>query len=149
MATPPKGHSLRILFVDDEKHLQEFFRTELPRLGYEVTVCADGHEAFKILEKSKFDVAILDLRMPGVGGIEVLQRLKEVSPDTEAIIHTGHATESGSTGCPPKTAAAWAPAPARRSAAAGRSSCSHRAAIPARRCRLAISATSSRSAATG
>ncbi|MBI1914809.1 MAG: sigma-54-dependent Fis family transcriptional regulator [Planctomycetes bacterium] len=93
MATPPKGHSLRVLFVDDEKHLQEFFRTELPRLGYEVTVCADGHEAFKILEKSKFDVAILDLRMPGVGGIEVLQRLKEVSPDTEAIIHTGHATE--------------------------------------------------------
>jgi DNA-binding NtrC family response regulator len=93
LATPPKGQSLRVLFVDDEKHLQEFFRTELPRLGHEVTVCADGHEAFKILEKSKFDVAILDLRMPGVGGIEVLQRLKEVSPDTEAIIHTGHATE--------------------------------------------------------
>src|SRR5205807_3469026 len=79
--------------VDDEEHLRELMERELPRRGYEVTVCADGREAFKILEKSKFDAAILDLRMPGVGGIEVLQRLKEVSPDTEAIIHTGHATE--------------------------------------------------------
>src|SRR6266699_5087304 len=85
--------SLRVLFVDDEKPLQELMRSELPRLGHEVTVCADGHEAFKILEKGKFDAAILDLRMPGVSGIEVLQRLKEVSPDTEAIIMTGHATE--------------------------------------------------------
>ena len=92
MATPPHK-SLRILFVDDEKHLQELMRSELPRLGHEVTVCADGREAFKILEKSKFDAAILDLRMPGVSGIEVLERLKEVSPDTEAIIMTGHATE--------------------------------------------------------
>jgi len=92
LATPPHK-SLRILFVDDEKHLQELMRSELPRLGHEVTVCADGREAFKILEKSKFDAAILDLRMPGVSGIEVLERLKEVSPDTEAIIMTGHATE--------------------------------------------------------
>jgi DNA-binding NtrC family response regulator len=68
-------------------------RDELSRLGHEVTVCADGREAFKILEKSTFDAAILDLRMPGVTGIEVLERLKEVSPDTEAIIMTGHATE--------------------------------------------------------
>src|ERR1043166_6205672 len=66
---------------------------ELPRLGHEVTVCADGREAFKVLEKSKFDAAILDLRMPGVTGIDVLQRLKEISPDTEAVIMTGHATE--------------------------------------------------------
>src|SRR4051812_31995412 len=82
LATPPHK-SLRVLFVDDEKHLQDVMRSELPRLGHEVTVCADGHEAFKILEKSKFDAAILDLRMPGISGIEVLERLKEVSPDTE------------------------------------------------------------------
>src|SRR5947207_14531778 len=68
-------------------------RSELPRLGHEVTVCADGREAFKVLEKSKFDAAILDLRMPGLSGIEVLDHLKQVSPDTEAVIMTGHASQ--------------------------------------------------------
>src|SRR5262245_24601877 len=68
-------------------------RSELPRLGHEVTVCTNGREAFKVLQKSKFDAAILDLRMPGLSGIDVREHLKQVSPDTEAIIMTGHATE--------------------------------------------------------
>ncbi len=84
--------SLRVLFVDDEKSLQEFMRSELPRLGHEVTVCPDGRTALKTLEKSTFDAAILDLRMPGMTGIEVLEYLKKVSPDTEAVVMTGHAS---------------------------------------------------------
>jgi DNA-binding NtrC family response regulator len=92
LATPPHK-SLRVLFVDDEKPLQELMRSELPRLGHEVTVCADGREAFKVLEKSKFDAAILDLRMPGLSGIDVLQHIKQISPDTEAVIMTGHASQ--------------------------------------------------------
>src|SRR5205823_7264194 len=90
LATP--HNSLRILFADDEKSLQEFMRSELPRLGHEVTVCADGKAALKALEKSTFDAAILDLRMPGMSGIEVLEHLKAVSPDTEAVVMTGHAS---------------------------------------------------------
>ena len=89
-ATPHK--SLRVLFVDDEKSLQEFMRPELPRLGHEVTVCPDGQAALKVLEKGTFDAAILDLRMPGMTGIEVLEHLKQVSPDTEAVMMTGHAS---------------------------------------------------------
>src|SRR6201993_3354984 len=84
--------SLRLLFVDDEKGLQEVMRSELPRLGHEVTVCPDGKSAVKALEKSTFDAAILDLRMPGMTGIEVLEQLKQVTPDTEAIVMTGHAS---------------------------------------------------------
>jgi DNA-binding NtrC family response regulator len=91
LATLPHK-SLRVLFVDDEKPLQEFMRSELPRLGHEVTVCADGRQALKALEKGTFDAAILDLRMPGMTGIEVLEHLKRVSPDTEAIVMTGHAS---------------------------------------------------------
>jgi DNA-binding NtrC family response regulator len=83
---------LRVLFVDDEKSLQEFMRSELPRLGHEVTVCVDGRAGIKALEKGNFDVAILDLRMPGMTGIEVLEHLKQVAPDTEAIVMTGHAS---------------------------------------------------------
>src|SRR5207249_3207099 len=90
LATP--HNSLRILFADDEKSLQEFMRSELPRLGHEVTVCPDGRSAVKALEKGKFDVAIIDLRMPGMTGIEVLEQLKHTSPDTEAIVMTGHAS---------------------------------------------------------
>jgi DNA-binding NtrC family response regulator len=88
--TEPAG--LRILFADDEKSLQEFMRSELPGLGHEVTVCPDGRAAIKALEKGSFDAAILDLRMPGMTGIEVLEHLKKVAPDTEAIVMTGHAS---------------------------------------------------------
>ncbi|MFL5241707.1 MAG: sigma-54-dependent transcriptional regulator [Gemmataceae bacterium] len=91
MATAPHK-SLRILFVDDERSLQEFMRSELPRLGHEVTVCPDGRAGLKALEKSTFDVAILDLRMPGMTGIEVLEQLKALAPDTEAVMMTGHAS---------------------------------------------------------
>jgi len=88
----PAHKSLRLLFADDEKSLQEFMRSELPRLGHEVTVCPDGRAALKALEKSTFDAAILDLRMPGLNGIEVLEQLKQVAPDTEALVMTGHAS---------------------------------------------------------
>src|SRR6516164_6321728 len=88
----PELTSLRILFADDEKSLQEFMRSELPGLGHEVTVCPDGRAAIKALEKGSFDAAILDLRMPGMTGIEVLEHLKKVAPDTEAIVMTGHAS---------------------------------------------------------
>src|SRR5262249_53566980 len=84
--------NLRILFADDEKSVQEFMRTELPRLGHEVTVCPDGGSALKPLEKSSYDAAILALRMPGMGGIEVLEHIKQVAPDTEAVVMTGHAS---------------------------------------------------------
>ena len=83
---------LRVLFVDDETSLREFMRSELPRLGHEVTVCPDGRAALKALEKGTFDAAILDLRMPGMTGIEVLEQLKQVSPETEAVVMTGHAS---------------------------------------------------------
>src|SRR5579871_446159 len=87
-----RHRSLRVLFVDDEEHLQDVMRSELPRLGHEVTVCPDGRAALKALEKNSFDAAILDLRMPGMTGIEVLEHLKKVSPDTEAVVMTGHAS---------------------------------------------------------
>jgi DNA-binding NtrC family response regulator len=93
LATQPPHKSLRILFVDDEQSLQEFMRSELPRMGHEVTVCPDGRAAIRELAKNKFDAAILDLRMPGLSGIEVLQQLKTVSPDTEAVVLTGYASQ--------------------------------------------------------
>ena len=91
MATTPAHNRLRILFVDDEAHLREFMRTELPRLGHEVTVCPDSKSGIEAVKKAAFDAAILDLRMEhDRAGLQVLAALKQVSPDTEAVIMTGY-----------------------------------------------------------
>ena len=87
----PQG-GLRILFADDEAHLRDLMTMELPRLGHEVTACPDGVAAAKAIEKGTFDVALLDINMPGLSGIEVLAKIKQASPDTAVIIMTGHAT---------------------------------------------------------
>ena len=84
---------LRVLFVDDEPSLQEFMRTELPGLGHDVTVCPDGTTALRALQDQAYDAAILDIRMPDMTGIDVLTKLKQVSPDTEAVMMTGYASE--------------------------------------------------------
>jgi DNA-binding NtrC family response regulator len=86
------SHKLRVLFADDERSLQEVMRTEIPSLGHDIVVCPDGKAAVKALEKNTFDAAILDLRMPGLTGIEVLEQIKQVAPDTEVVIMTGHAS---------------------------------------------------------
>jgi DNA-binding NtrC family response regulator len=88
----PSRDTLRLLYADDEPHLQELMRMELPRMGHEVTVCPDGRTALAALDRGTYDAAILDLRMPGLGGLEVMQQIKQLSPQTEAIVLTGHAT---------------------------------------------------------
>ncbi len=80
---------LKILFADDESSLQELMSLELPRMGHRVTVCPDGLTAAAALEKNSYDCLIVDLDMPGMNGIQVLSRAKELSPDTEAVVLTG------------------------------------------------------------
>jgi DNA-binding NtrC family response regulator len=82
-----------VLFVDDEVHLQELMQTELTRMGHEVTVCGNGRTALKAIERDRFDAAILDLKMPGMSGIELLEQLKQIAPDVEAVVQTGYASQ--------------------------------------------------------
>jgi DNA-binding NtrC family response regulator len=81
--------SLSILFADDEPSLQELMRMELPHLGHRVTVCPDGHTAVAALERESFDCLIVDLDMPGMSGIQVIERASTLSPSTESIVLTG------------------------------------------------------------
>ena len=62
---------------------------ELPRMGHEVTVCPDGLTAVAALERNTYDCILVDLDMPGMNGIEVIAKGKELSPDTEAVVLTG------------------------------------------------------------
>ena len=83
---------LRILFADDERSLRELMRLELPRFGHEVFACEDGRKAIHAIETGNYDCAILDIRMPGFTGVEALKRIKEIAPETEVVLLTGHAT---------------------------------------------------------
>lgn len=83
-------HKLRVLFVDDEAPIRDVMRNELPRMGHNATICEDGESAVALLDKNTFDIAIIDLRMPGLGGWDVVDHLKKVSPETEFVISTGH-----------------------------------------------------------
>jgi CheY-like chemotaxis protein len=84
---PPS--QLSILFADDEPSLQELMRMELPHLGHRVTVCPDGYTAVAALERESFDCMIVDLDMPGMNGIQVIERAATLSPTTESIVLTG------------------------------------------------------------
>jgi two-component system NtrC family response regulator len=80
---------LKILFADDESSLRDVMRIELGRMGHEVAVHADGKAAVAALQRQTFDCILVDLDMPGLNGIEVIARAKELSPDIEAIVLTG------------------------------------------------------------
>ena len=67
-------------------------RTELPRMGHEVTVCADGIEAVEALSRQSFDCLLVDLNMPGLNGIEVIEQARKIAPNTDSIVLTGKGT---------------------------------------------------------
>jgi DNA-binding NtrC family response regulator len=87
------GKALKVLFVDDE---EDFVRTmaermEMRDLGGEIAL--SGQEALEMLEDDVPDVMVLDLRMPGIDGMEVLRRVKNTFPQIEVIIMTGHGSD--------------------------------------------------------
>jgi len=84
------GHKLRVLFVDDEQAIRDVMGIELPRMGHDVTLCEDGERAIETLKSQTFDAAIIDLRMPGLSGWDVVEHLQKIAPDTEFVISTGH-----------------------------------------------------------
>jgi two-component system, NtrC family, sensor kinase len=80
----------KVLVVDDEESIRNLMRMNLELDGYEVLTAQDGSAALDIFKNEKPDVVLLDVRMPGISGIEVLSLIKTLSPDTEVIIITGH-----------------------------------------------------------
>jgi len=82
--------SVRVLVVDDERPTRLLMEKELPRAGYVVTTAESGEEALEKIRSADFDVILLDLKMPGIGGMEALRRIRESGAAGEVVILTGH-----------------------------------------------------------
>src|SRR5205085_5063958 len=82
----------RILVIDDDTSVLHLTRFHLQRRGFEVLTAENGEEGLRLLAEGQFDVALTDLRLPDIDGIELVKRGKEVSPDTEIIVITGYSS---------------------------------------------------------
>ena len=80
----------KVLLVDDEKDFIEMLSLRLKEVGEKITVAYSGQEGLDALEKADIDVVILDIKMPGMDGIETLREIKKQYPLVEVIMLTGH-----------------------------------------------------------
>ena len=80
-----------ILIVDDELGVRESLKMIL-KANYRVYTAMDGREALQSIQEAKIDLVALDLKMPGLSGIDVLRQIKEDDPDIEVIVITAHGT---------------------------------------------------------
>ncbi|MCU0579738.1 MAG: response regulator [Desulfobacterota bacterium] len=86
------AETIRILVVDDERDIREGSERILSRMGYQLQTAARGDEALEIFAKVRPAIVLLDLKMPGMDGMEVLQRLRVLDPSLLVIVITGYAT---------------------------------------------------------
>jgi DNA-binding NtrC family response regulator len=84
------GSLMRVLVVDDEEPFRILMESELGRMGHSVQCVQSGEEALSALAARDFEVVLLDLKMPGMGGMEALKRMKEAGLSAEVIVLTGH-----------------------------------------------------------
>ena len=85
-------NSVSILYVDDDKAILNMVERYLTREGYTVQIIDSGRKALHLLKDKHFDIVFSDFKMPEFDGIELLSAIKEVRPETEVIIVTGHGT---------------------------------------------------------
>jgi DNA-binding response OmpR family regulator len=83
----------RVLLVDDEKEFVTTLAERMQLRGLDPEVAFSGEQALKILEHSLPDVIVLDLKMPGINGLEVLRKVKKSHPQVQVIILTGHGSD--------------------------------------------------------
>ncbi len=84
---------IRILLVDDEIYFLDVLTKRMTRRGFKVTTANNGDEAVQVLRNNDFDIVVLDLKMEGMDGIEILKIFKKMVPDLPVIMLTGHGSQ--------------------------------------------------------
>ena len=82
----------KVLLVDDEEEFVETLAERMRNRGMEVSTTNSGADALELVDDEAFDVVVLDLKMPGIDGLEALKRIKKRRPDIQVVLLTGHAT---------------------------------------------------------
>jgi DNA-binding NtrC family response regulator len=82
-----------VLVVDDEPIVRESIKDWLTDAGYAVRMAESGEEALKIVDDSKFDFVVIDVRLPGKTGIKTLQELKSVCPEIKSVVITAYPSQ--------------------------------------------------------
>jgi len=82
----------KVLLVDDEEEFVETLAERMRTRGMEVATTTSGSEALDRVDAEDFDVVVLDLKMPGIDGLEALKRIKRRRPDIQVVLLTGYAT---------------------------------------------------------
>jgi DNA-binding NtrC family response regulator len=90
---------IKLLVVDDEVRFLETISKRLTMRDFDVTAVSSGQEAVDLADKQEFDLALVDLKMPGIPGEEVLEILKKKHPFIEVIILTGHGSVESAVSC--------------------------------------------------
>ncbi len=82
----------KVLIIDDERTLRHFLRLNLQEQGYQVTEAGNGKTAMKLIDRERFEVALVDLHLTDMDGLDIMRYLRKVAPRTSVIILTGYAT---------------------------------------------------------
>ena len=85
--------SKKMLVVDDEKSLRDIMKIMLLKIGYDPEFAENGEEALEILNREKFPIILMDLRMPDIDGVELCMRIKQKNPETVIYAFSGSFTE--------------------------------------------------------
>ncbi len=84
------GEGIRVLIVDDEKSHAEVVGEALQRQGYEISLATSGNAGGRQIDQEDFDIILTDLRMSDLGGMEILKKARQIQPDCEVLVITGH-----------------------------------------------------------
>ena len=82
-----------ILIIDDDDQLRNSFKKLLAEEGYKVESAASGEAGLKIVNNESLDLVILDMRLPGMNGLETFMKLKKLNPDIKVLLSTGYSID--------------------------------------------------------
>jgi DNA-binding NtrC family response regulator len=90
-STSPGPHRVpRVLIVEDESRLRDLLLEEIPDMGFPATAVRSGEEARRIMESDAHEIMLLDLRLPVMGGMDLLESVRKSWPQTQVVILTGY-----------------------------------------------------------
>lgn len=87
------GTKKRIIIVDDDIGMSETIKDILDELGYDVNVANDGYKAIEMIKKKFYNVVLMDIKMPGINGVETFKKIKEISSSERVIMMTAYSVE--------------------------------------------------------